>query len=177
MDPSPLMWQREVPHLPNLFVLLVRGAQARDLGLVLVPYPLLLLVVQATVLAGAVLQPLRKRLLGPQCGLHLPVQLVLNPHQFGVLSLEAGDDLVGVGDGLLNVVLKLRARDALLQRLSGLVQFLAKSLALVRVRLRGRGCYSKTRCNFSTGEARRRSKRNKEPAAKASPRSPRSSAA
>ena len=53
-------------------------------------------VVARRVLDGAILQPLRKSLLGPQRGLHLPVQLVPDLHQLGVLGLEVGDDL-GVG--------------------------------------------------------------------------------
>ena len=65
--------------------------------------------------AAAVLQPLRKSLLGPQRGLHLLVQLAPDLHQLGVLGLEAGDNLAGLGDSLLDGVLKLRARDALLQ--------------------------------------------------------------
>lgn len=150
---------RLLQHLLHLH--LVHGAQARDLGLVLVRHPPLPFVVQATVLDPAVLQPLSKSLLGPQRSLHLPVQPVPDPHQFGVFSLEAGDDLAGIGDSLLNGVLKLRGRDALLQRRSGLVQLLAKSLDLSRVRLDG-GC-SKSRHNFGISEGKR-SKRNKEPA-------------
>ena len=83
----------------------------------------------------AVRQLLRESPLGPQRGLHLLMQLAPDLHQLGVFSLEPGDDLGSFLDGLLDGVLKFRARDAFLQCRLSLSQPLAEGLDVSRVQL------------------------------------------